>query len=81
MAERLSPPHHLKLGDECGAIEDERLADLIAAELVHELDGAAAAHPEHFFHDRPIDDRYFEPLEILQNLRKSQKPFGNRRQV
>ena len=39
---------------------DKRRADLVTAELMHELDGAAAADAERGFEDRAIDDGRFE---------------------
>ena len=53
--------------DQLNAIDEESSAGLIAAELVHELDGAPAADAKDLFKARAIDDRYIQSFELVEN--------------
>ena len=70
----MSPRKPLEPAQDLAAFHQKSAAGLIAAEGVHELDGAAALDAEDFFHRGAVDDRDIEGFQQLLNSWKLQNP-------
>jgi hypothetical protein len=61
----------LQLPQQGKAIDEEGAAGLIAAEIVHELDGAPAPHAEQPFEQGAVDHRHVDRSQFFPDLCKS----------
>jgi hypothetical protein len=66
----------LKAGNQFRLVDKEGLAGLEAAELVQQIDRAAAADPEQPLDRGTVDDGAGQGRELLQDFRNSQQPLG-----
>ena len=71
---------HFELTEQRSTVDQEGLADLITAEAVKQLDGAAAADAEDLLDGGTIQDRNFERRNGRADGGKLKKPGGLSRQ-